>query len=139
MKKRKLPVPCPVWGDVPAGYGRGRRTMRASTVLGSSYIGNEVQNGFVRGFIATGLVAALAPNCSGARESFRLALQGGTALAVGIAGANALDRCDYLGALRAIAAGAAGLTGINYALPKSAKASKVLSDKEENAHEKEKA
>ncbi len=139
MKKRKLPVPCPVWGDIPAGYGRGRRAMRASAGLGPSYIGGEVQNGFFRGFIATGLVAAMAPNCSGARESFRLALQGGTALAVGIAGANALDRRDYLGALRAVAAGAAGLTAIHYALPKSGKASKVQSDKEENAHEKEEA
>lgn len=139
MKKRKLPVPCPVWGDVAAGYGRGRRAMRASALPGRSYLTDEVQNGFVRGFIATGLVAAMAPNCSGARESVRLALQGGTALAAGIAGANALDRRDYLGVLRAVAAGAAGLTAINYALPKSAKASKVQSDKEDETHEEEKA
>lgn len=139
MKKRKLSASCPVWGDVSPGLGRGHRAMRGSGALAYSALRDEVQNGFARGFIAAGLVAAVAPNRASVCETLRLALQGGTALAVGIAGANALDRRDYMGVLRAVAAGAAGLTAINYALPKSAKAAKVQSEKEEDTHEKEKA
>ncbi|MFT3848553.1 MAG: hypothetical protein QM739_07675 [Propionivibrio sp.] len=131
MKKRKLPV--------SYAAGNERRAMFAPGAFGRPYLSDEVQNGFTRGFIAAGLVAAVAPSCAGARESLRLALQGGTALAAGIAGANALDRRDYMGVLRAVAAGAAGLTAINYALPKSAKAATLQSDKEDDTHEEEKA
>ena len=54
MKRR--PPPCPVWGPVPPCYGR--------TVRGRGYAGPlpapelAARNGFMRGFIAAGLVAA---------------------------------------------------------------------------------
>jgi hypothetical protein len=79
----------------------------------------EARNGFVRGFIVAGLVAATGAGQPAGRETLRLALRGGTALATGIAGANAIDRRDYGSALLAVAAGAVGLNAINYLFPES--------------------
>ena len=73
---------------------------------------NEPQNGFLRGAIAAGLLAAVAPEVR-RKEALRRALQGGTAMAAGIAGDNAIDRRDYGAALLALAAGAAGLSAID--------------------------
>ena len=137
MKKRKALPPCPVWGDVPPGYGRMRGVPRG--FVGPAYLRDEAQNGFVRGFIAAGLVAATAAQSGQRRETLRLALQGGTAMATGIAGANALDRRDYATALLAVAVGAAGLKAINYALPESRNARKTQTAKENSTHEQKEA
>jgi hypothetical protein len=75
-----------------------------------------VRNGFVRGFIAAGLTAATGARRQARGETLRLALRGGTALAAGIAGANAIGRRDYASALLAVAAGAAGLSAIDHLL-----------------------
>lgn len=79
---------------------------------------NEPQNGFLRGAIAAGLLASLAPEV-GRQEALRRALQGGAAMAAGIAGADAIDRRDYGAALLALAAGAAGLKAIDVLLSNS--------------------
>lgn len=79
---------------------------------------NEPQNGFMRGAIAAGLLAAISPD-SGRKDVLKRTLQGGTTLAAGIAGANALDRRDLGSLLFALAAGAAGLAAIDYLLPNS--------------------
>ena len=121
MKKRKAPAPCPVWGEVPPAYGRARMAMHSPRFAADTYQRDETQNGFMRGFLAAGLVAATASEAGMSRETLRLALQGGTAMATGIAGANAIDRRDYGTALLAVAVGAAGLKAINYALPKGRK------------------
>lgn len=118
MKKRKGPAPCPAWGEVPPAYGRARMPLRRLRGPADDYLSGETQNGFMRGFIAAGLVAATASEAGMSREALRLALQGGTAMAAGIAGAHAIDRRDYGSALLAVAVGAAGLKAINYALPK---------------------
>ena len=73
---------------------------------------SEPQNGFLRGAIAAGLLAAVTPEVR-RKEALRRALQGGTAMAAGIAGVNAIDRRDYGAALLALAAGAAGLSAID--------------------------
>ena len=137
MKRRKSRAPCPVWGNVPLGYGRGHMAMRVAG-LGNpapSILHDEIRNGFMRGFIAAGLIAATAPEGIQRKEALRLALQGGTALAAGIAGANAIDRRDYGSVMLALAAGAAGLTAINYALPIS---KNIQSERKDNDHEQEK-
>lgn len=77
----------------------------------------EARNGFVRGLVASGLVAAMANNSPAACEAVRLALQGGTALATGIATANAVDRRAYGTAIAAIFVGAVVLKAINQLLP----------------------
>jgi hypothetical protein len=76
----------------------------------------DARNGFMRGFIAAGLAAAVGARRQAGRETLRLALRGGTALAAGIAGAGAIDRRDYAAALFAVAAGAAGLSAIDHLL-----------------------
>lgn len=106
MKKRsKAAWPCPI---VPNGsYFKGL----APTVCAIPR--NETFNGFMRGFIATGLLAATQQSPARRKQILRLALQGGAAMATGIAGASALERRDWGQALVAIAAGAAGLKLIN--------------------------
>ncbi|MFT4172053.1 MAG: hypothetical protein QM639_05805 [Rhodocyclaceae bacterium] len=73
-------------------------------------------NNFVRGFATTGLLLALQPH-GGTRGRALLhhALRGGTALAAGVAIANAVERGEYGRALVAAAAGAAGLIAIDRA------------------------
>lgn len=139
MKKRKSVAPCPVWGDVPPGYGRLRGLPRGPAGAAHGYLRDETQNGFVRGFIAAGLVAVTASQGAPSRESLRLALQGGTAMATGIAGANALDRRDYGTALLAVAVGAAGLKAINYALPTTRQTKKSQTAEESCTDEQEEA
>jgi hypothetical protein len=91
----------------------------------------EARNGFMRGFIAAGLIAASGRPLR--KETLRLALRGGTTMAAGIASANAIDRRDYVSALFAVAAGAVGLSAIDYLFPESP------SNMKEVRHEQEKA
>lgn len=80
--------------------------------------GTEFGAGFVRGFIATGLLAAVqnrATRSGGKRERrrvLRLALQGGTALAAGTVAADALCSRDWTLAATAVAAGTLGAIAI---------------------------
>jgi hypothetical protein len=94
------------------------------------------RNGFVRGFIAAGLAAAAGARRPARKETLRLALRGGTALAAGIAGANAVDRRDYAAALLAVAAGAAGLSAIDTLLfPDSSNMTKEVDHEQEKIEE----
>ncbi len=122
--KRAFP-PCPVWGGVPPGYGRLQRQAGFGRFPVSD---PEARNGFVRGVIAAGLVAATATQRPARKEALRLALQGGAAMAAGIAGANALDRRDYGAAVLAVAVGAVGLSAINQLLSDSSSSNKEATD-----------
>ena len=82
--------------------------MRAMHKLPVKVKTGEAPANFVRGFVATGLLAAL---------------QGGAALAAGCAAADAWQRQDYRGVLVAVASGAAGLAAIDYLARKSARRS----------------
>ncbi|GHU19893.1 hypothetical protein FACS189475_07890 [Betaproteobacteria bacterium] len=97
----------------------------------------KARNGFMRGFIVAGLAAATSAgrstNEESGRETLRLALRGGAALAAGVAGANAIDRRDYGLALLAVAAGAAGLGAINYLFLESSSNEKESIDEQEKA------
>lgn len=71
---------------------------------------------FLRGFIATGLLATLQDRCAAGpprpldlRKALRHAVQGGVALTAGVTAANALARRNYGMALAAAATGAAGV------------------------------
>lgn len=129
MKRR--PPPCPVWGPAPPGHGRPARGRNYAGPLPMA--GLAARNGFMRGFIAAGLVAATGVGRPVRRETLRLALQGGTAMAAGVAGANAIDRGDYASALFAVAAGAAGLSAINCLFPESPSSKKEVTDEQEKA------
>lgn len=94
---------------------------------------HEAGNGFVRGFVAAGVLAAVQARRPGHKEILRLALQSGTAMATGIASANALERGDYASALLAVAAGAAGLSAINLLLPEQSPSTKEVSDEQKKA------
>lgn len=98
----------------------------------------EVRENFVRGFVATGLLAALqeggAPRTVDARAALRSALQGGVALAAGSSAADALQRRNYNGAVLAVASGAAGMVAIDYLTRKPARTTK---GGKENGKEKE--
>lgn len=131
MKRRKLPCPAwSDWGDMPPAYGRAMRGMRYPE---PSFADAEARNGFVRGFIAAGLIAATGAGGKRRRETLRVALQSGTAMAAGISAANALDRRDYGSALVSVAAGAAGLSAINYLLPKPLPSERETIDEQEKA------
>lgn len=114
-----------------------RPSPRKGRAFSSASIGSprvlESRNGFVRGFIVAGLAAATSARPSANSETLRLALRGGTALAAGVAGANAIDRRDYGSALLAVAAGAAGLSAINYLFPESSSNEKESLDEQEEA------
>ncbi|WP_332672926.1 hypothetical protein [Aromatoleum sp.] len=88
----------------------------------------EMGGNFVRGFVATGLLAALQDGGSArtgdARAALRSALQGGVALAAGSSAADALQRRNYNGALLAVAGGAAGVIAIDYLTRKPARTTK---------------
>lgn len=88
----------------------------------------EIVNHFVRGFVATGLLAAAAtPAAAGRardrvlnRTVLRRALQGGTAMAAGVAAANALQQRRYGTAALSLALGAAGLLAIEHLIKTAA-------------------
>lgn len=126
MKRRQRAA----WCAAPAGYALGPGRRYAAAYAGIPAIPNEPQNGFLRGAISAGLLAAIAPQIS-RKEALRHALQGGTALAAGIASANAIDRHDYGSALLALAAGAAGLTAIDCLLPHSQPRKEDSTDEQE--------
>lgn len=73
----------------------------------------ELAGNFTRGLVATGLLAAIQNRWSQGKPAnhkvLRLALQGGAALAAGIATAESLRRGDYTRALIALAGGAVGV------------------------------
>ena len=103
--------------------------MRGRVISRSPFGDPEVSNGFMRGFISAGLIAVTASRAQARKNALRLALQGGTAMAAGVASADALDRREYGSALLAVAAGAVGLGAINRLLPPSP--SKVKEDTHE--------
>jgi len=78
-----------------------RRSRRANAF-------DELQDGFLKGFISTGLLATLRGG-SDRRRIVQAALQGGTALAAASFAAGAIKRRSPTGALSAVAAGVAGL------------------------------
>ncbi|MDR2112008.1 MAG: hypothetical protein LBQ62_02730 [Candidatus Accumulibacter sp.] len=135
MKRR------PARAVAPPGPGRiERERSRVLPSVVSPMADPEARNGFVRGFIVAGLVAAVTGEKRAAggqtrAETLRLALQGGTALAAGIAGANALDRRDYGSALIAVAAGAAGLSAIDYLFTETSFNEKETGDEQERTQE----
>lgn len=74
----------------------------------------RMTNQFLRGFATTGLLLAVCPGeRPPAKQLLRHALRGGTALAAGVATANAIDRRDYGGAALSLALGAAGIAAID--------------------------
>ncbi|MCW2274852.1 hypothetical protein GJ654_11210 [Rhodoblastus acidophilus] len=82
---------------------------------GSPLAPAELSNNFTRGLVATGLLTAIQNRAAGAppnRAVARLALQGGFALAAGVATADSLRRQDYLSAALAIAGGVAGVMAV---------------------------
>lgn len=89
-------------------------------------VADPVSVSFVRGFVATGLLAALPGGAASAMQPqagktiLRQALQGGIALAAGGTAAAALQRREYAAALLAISGGAAGLIAVDYLLRKPA-------------------
>ncbi len=91
---------------------------------------SELRDNFVRGFVATGLLAALQDEAAGtsrtgdARAALRSALRGGVALAAGSSAADALQRRNYNEALLAVAGGAAGVVAIDYLTRKPARTTK---------------
>lgn len=93
----------------------------------------EMPANFVRGFVATGLLAALQYPAGRAtpagRAVLKQALQGGAALAAGCAAADAWQRQDLRGVLMAVAGGAAGLAAIDYLARKSARRSNEIREK----------
>ena len=89
--------------------------------------GSDMPTNFVRGFVATGLLAALqeqgrrsAPSVA-TQAVLQQALLGGTALAAGCAAADAWQHRDYRGLVVAVAGGAAGLFAIDHLARKSAR------------------
>lgn len=77
----------------------------------------EIRAGFVRGFVAAGLLAAIQERAAGgacveSRRLLRLALQGGGAMAAGVAAAESLAEGRWAAALGAAAAGGAGVLAI---------------------------
>lgn len=79
-------------------------------------------DGFARGLVAAGLLAAVQDRWSGAppasaRKILRLAVQGGAALAAGIATAESLRRRDYAGTAVALAGGAVLMVAAERLLP----------------------
>ena len=73
--------------------------------------------GFLCSFFAAGLIAAA--STAGRKETLRMALKSGTAMAAGVVATKAVSRRDYGKALVAVAGGAAGLRTIDYLFSKS--------------------
>lgn len=103
--------------------------MKRVARMGRAPARGDVSGNFVRGFVATGLLAALqdgtgAARTGDARATLRSALQGGVALAAGNSAAEALQRRDYNAVLLAVAGGAAGVVAIDYLTRKPARIKK---------------
>lgn len=81
--------------------------------------------GFLCSFFAAGLIAAA--STAGRRESLRLALKSGTAMAAGVVATKAISRRDYGKALVAVAGGAAGLRTIDHLFSESTPSGKESS------------
>lgn len=85
---------------------KGKNKARSAAALAPV----ELAGNFARGLVATGLLAAIQNRWSHGKPAnhkvLRLALQGGAALAAGIATAESLRRGDYARALIAVAGGA---------------------------------
>lgn len=86
-----------------------KRKAKAAAALAPA----ELASSFTRGLVATGLVAAIQDRQTkdppSNRKVLRLALQGGAALASGIATAESLRRGDLARAVLALAGGALGV------------------------------
>lgn len=86
-----------------------KRKAKAAAALAPA----ELASNFTRGLVATGLVATIQDRWTQGKPSnrkvLRLALQGGAALASGIATAESLRRGDYARAVLALAGGALGV------------------------------
>ena len=92
----------------------------------------EICNGFVRGFVASGLITAVNSNSGRRQETLKNALKNGTAMATGTAAANAIDQRNYSAALLSIAIGIIGLNAIDRLLPNpQPKKKEDLNEKEE--------
>ena len=129
MKRKRRP-PCPVWSMASPEYATAYGwKMRGLAIAPSSVVDLDIGNSFMRGFISAGLIAVTASRAQARKNALRLALQGGAAMAAGVASADALDRREYGSALLAVAAGAVGLGAINRLLPPSP--SKVKEDTHE--------
>lgn len=94
--------------------------MKARAAIARVRHAPELQSNFIRGFVSAGLLASFQrdgrrahPNT---RRILRLALQGGAALSAGGATVEALRRDSPLGALGAIATGAAAVMMIEHLL-----------------------
>ncbi|KON80704.2 hypothetical protein PA01_02790 [Azoarcus sp. PA01] len=106
-------------------------------------VAERASTNFVRGFVATGLLAALpsaaasamAPNAG--KAILRQALQGGIALAAGGTAAGAMQRRDYRTAIVAVGGGAAAVIAVDYLLRKPVP--KDSKDNEEKTLGQEKA
>lgn len=84
-----------------------KKSRRKSKLLGKGLAG-DLQDGFIKGFVSTGLLAALRDG-NDRRTVVRAALQGGVALAAASGVAGALARRSPGTALAIAAAGTAGL------------------------------
>ena len=72
----------------------------------------DVCEGFLCSFFAAGLIAA-ASSTTGRKETLRLALKSGTAMASGVVATKAISRRDYGKAAVAVAGGIVGLRTID--------------------------
>ncbi|MBB3103161.1 hypothetical protein [Azomonas macrocytogenes] len=91
---------------------------------------------FTRGFVATACLSAcqdngLAQSPEQIKRILKHALQGGTALAAGSHAAVAVQRKDYLGALLATTAGAAGVLLVERLLREHAQTAQEVTDGQE--------
>lgn len=89
---------------------------RKAKVLGRPLTPAEIASNFTRGMVAAGLLSAVqdrkATGQPGNRMVVRHALQGGVALAAGVATAESLREQNYVGALAALAAGTLGVIAL---------------------------
>lgn len=89
---------------------------RKANVLARPLAAAELASNFTRGLVAAGLLSAIQDRWTvdklPSRKILRQALQGGVALAAGVATAESLRKQDYLGALAALAGGAVGVIAL---------------------------
>jgi hypothetical protein len=75
----------------------------------------DLANNFARGLVATGLLTEIQNRAEATPSNQKIArhaLQGGFALAAGVAAADSLRRQDYLSAALAVAGGVAGVMAV---------------------------